>query len=54
MVEDFSVPIYPGLAPLGEINRGGEKPAHVVIEGENYYALETLHRRRPAVQHRRE
>lgn len=42
VVKDFSVPIYPGLAPLGEINRGGDKPAHVVIEGENYYALETL------------
>ncbi len=42
VVKDFSVPIYPGLAPLGEINRGGDKPTHVVIEGENYYALETL------------
>ncbi|MDO8382336.1 MAG: site-specific DNA-methyltransferase [Microbacterium sp.] len=42
VVKDFSVPIYPGLVPLGEINRGGDKPAHVVIEGENYYALETL------------
>jgi len=42
VVKDFSVPIYPGLALLGEINRGGEKPTHVVIEGENYYALETL------------
>lgn len=42
VVKDFSVPIYPGLAPLGEINRGGDKPTHIVIEGENYYALETL------------
>lgn len=42
VVKDFSDPIYPGLAPLGEIKRGGEKPTHVVIEGENYYALETL------------
>ena len=42
VVKDFSVPIYPGLAPLGEINRGGDKPTHVVVEGENYYALETL------------
>ena len=23
VVKDFSVPVYPGLAPLGEINRGG-------------------------------
>jgi adenine-specific DNA-methyltransferase len=42
VVKDFSVPIYPGLEPLGEITRGGDKPTHVVIEGENYYALETL------------
>lgn len=42
VVKDFSVPIYPGLAPLGEVNRGGDKPTHIVIEGENYYALETL------------
>ncbi|WP_336627595.1 MULTISPECIES: site-specific DNA-methyltransferase [unclassified Microbacterium] len=42
VVKDFSVPIYPGLEPLGEINRGGDKPTHIVVEGENYYALETL------------
>lgn len=42
VVKDFSVPIYPGLAPLGEVKRGGDKPTHIVIEGENYYALETL------------
>ncbi|MEV8274321.1 site-specific DNA-methyltransferase [Microbacterium sp. NPDC077184] len=42
VVKDFSVPIYPGLEALGEISRGGDKPTHVVIEGENYYALETL------------
>lgn len=42
VVKDFSTPIYPGLAPLGEINRGDDRPTHVVIQGENYYALETL------------
>lgn len=42
VVKDFSVPIYPGLAPLGEITRGGDKPTHIVIQGENYCALETL------------
>ncbi|WP_166791852.1 site-specific DNA-methyltransferase [Cryobacterium frigoriphilum] len=42
VVKDFNVPIYPGLQQLGEIKRGGEKPAHLVIEGENYYALEML------------
>lgn len=43
VVKDFNVPIYPGLHPLGEVRRGGDdKSAHVVIEGENYYVLETL------------
>ncbi len=42
VVKNFDAPIYPGLRPLGEVRRGGAKPAHIVIEGENYYALETL------------
>lgn len=42
VVKDFSMPIYPGLEPLGEIRRGGDKPTQVVIQAENYYALETL------------
>ena len=42
VVKDFSVPIYPGLEALGAIDRGGDKPTQVVIQGENYYALETL------------
>jgi adenine-specific DNA-methyltransferase len=42
VVKNFDMPIYPGLAPLGEVRRGGSKPSHVVIEGENYYVLETL------------
>lgn len=35
-------PVYPGLTPLATIERGGDKPHHLVIEGENYHALQTL------------
>ncbi|MGQ7788327.1 site-specific DNA-methyltransferase [Nesterenkonia sp. K-15-9-6] len=35
-------PVYPGLTPLGTVERGGEKPHHIVIEGENFHALQTL------------
>ncbi|MEM7093667.1 MAG: DNA methyltransferase [Actinomycetota bacterium] len=41
-VAEFGEPIYPGLKRLGSIERGGDKPAHVVIKGENYHALEAL------------
>ena len=39
---DFGEPIYPGLRRLGSIERGGAKPAHVVIKGENHHVLEAL------------
>ena len=42
VVSDFGEPIYPGLRRLGSIEQGGDKPAHMVIEGENYHALEAL------------
>lgn len=38
----FGTPIFPGLVPTGEVLRGGDKPFHVVINGENFHALETL------------
>ena len=41
-VAEFGEPIYPGLRWLGSIDRGGDKPAHIVIKGENYHALEAL------------
>jgi adenine-specific DNA-methyltransferase len=41
-VAEFGEPIYPGLKRLGSIDRGGAKPAHVVIKGENYHALQAL------------
>lgn len=42
VVADFGEPIYPGLRRLGSLKAGGEKPAHVVIEGENHHVLEAL------------
>lgn len=42
-VADFRDPIYPGLKRSGEpVMRGGSKPVHTVINGENYHALEAL------------
>lgn len=34
--------IYTGLKETGRVERGGDKPYHVVINGENYHALQTL------------
>ncbi len=39
---EFGDPIYPGLRHLGTVRRGGDKAAHVVINGENHHALEAL------------
>ena len=38
----FDKPIYAGLRETGRVERGGDKPYHVVINGENYHALQTL------------
>ena len=42
VVAAFRDPIYPGLVSTGSVNRGGEKPFHTVINGENFHALQTL------------
>jgi adenine-specific DNA-methyltransferase len=42
VVADFGQPIYPGIRTLGSVERGGDKPAHVVIKGENHHVLEAL------------
>jgi len=42
VVAEFGDPIYPGLKRVRSLNRGGDKPAHVVINGENHHALEAL------------
>ena len=42
VISDFGEPVLPGLRHLGSVERGGNKPFHVVIKGENHHALETL------------
>ena len=42
VVADFGEPVFPGLRRLGSIERGGDKPAHVVIKGENHHVLDAL------------
>lgn len=41
-VAEYDQPIYAGLKETGRAERGGDKPYQVVINGENYHALETL------------
>ena len=38
----FDKPIYAGLREMGRVERGGDKPYHVVINGENFHALQAL------------
>ena len=42
VVAEFGQAIYPGLTRLGSIDRGGDKPAHIIINAENHHALEAL------------
>lgn len=42
VVAEFRDPIVPGLRSTGKVERGGDKPYHTVINGENYHALEAL------------
>jgi len=42
VVAEFGDPIYPGLTHLGSIHRGGDKPAHLIVNGENHHVLEAL------------
>lgn len=41
-VARFDQTIYCGLTETGRVERGGDKPYHVVINGENYHALELM------------
>lgn len=41
-VAEYDQPIYTGLRETGRVECGGDKPYQVVINGENYYALESL------------
>lgn len=38
----FDRPIYTGLKEIDRVQNGGNKPFNVVINGENYHALQTL------------
>jgi ankyrin repeat protein len=42
VVADFGEPVFLGLRHLGSVERGGDKPAHIVIKGENHHVLEAL------------
>jgi len=42
LVADFRDRIYPGLVRTGQVERGGDKPFHTVINGENYHVLKAL------------
>ena len=42
VVAEFRDYIYPGLASTGKVERGGDKPFHTVINGENFHVLEAL------------
>jgi adenine-specific DNA-methyltransferase len=42
VVAEFRDYIYPGLVSTGKVERGGDRPYHTVINGENFHALEAL------------
>lgn len=42
VVAEFRDTIYPGLVSTGSVTRGGGKPFHTVINGENYHVLKAL------------
>jgi len=42
VISDFGEPVLPGFRHLGSVERGGDKPYHVVIKGENHHALQAL------------
>lgn len=42
LVAEFRDTIYPGLVSTGKVSRGGDKPWHTVINGENYHVLKAL------------
>jgi len=42
VVAEFWDFIYPGLISTGRVKRGGDKPFHTIINGENYHVLKAL------------
>ena len=41
-IAEFRDYVYPGLLSTGKVERGGDKPFHTLINGENFHALEAL------------
>jgi adenine-specific DNA-methyltransferase len=42
VISEFGEPVLPGFRYLGAVERGADKPYHVVINGENHHALQAL------------
>ena len=42
VVAEFNDPVYPGLTSTGKVERGGERPFHVLINADNFHALQML------------
>lgn len=42
VVKPFGEPVYPVLRSTGSVRRGDDKPYHVVVNGENFHALQLL------------
>ena len=42
VIADFGEHVYPGLRQLGSVDRGGDKPFHLVVKGDNHHVLEAL------------
>jgi adenine-specific DNA-methyltransferase len=42
VIAEFRDIIYPGLVSTGKVSRGGDKPCHTVINGENFHVLKAL------------
>jgi adenine-specific DNA-methyltransferase len=42
VLKKFGEPIYPILTPVGSLRRAPEKPSQIIINGENFHALQLL------------
>ena len=42
VVKRFGEAIYPTLVPVEKVARGADKPWHILINGENFHALQLL------------
>ena len=42
VIAEFRDVVYPGLISTGRVARGGDKPFHTVINGENFHVLKAL------------